>query len=339
MKKRILTVVSIALILALTAFALTACKTGGGTSPQTSAEATNAPDDSKAGDGKHPSIPEKLTLKDDMPVLKVYNVDSKKIEEMDIETYIEGVVAGEMRNDWPMEALKAQAILARTFVLKFVSEKSSKYSGADISTDINEAQAYDKSSINDRIKKAVKETRGEVMSHNGTFPYAWFHAHAGGQTELANISLDYKEKEPPYTQSVKSPDSDKAPDDVKEWTVTFSAKEVGDAAADTGVKTGAVTSIEIGEKGESGRAKDLIINGKTVSASSLRIALDSKKLKSTLLTEVKLENGKVTFSGKGYGHGVGMSQWGAYGMADEGKKAEEIVEHYFKDVNIVSLWK
>ena len=82
---------------------------------------------------------------------------------MDAESYVAGVVAGEMPGDWPMEALKAQAILARTFVLKFLTEKTSRYSGADISTDIAEAQAYDADAINSRILTAVQETAGKVL--------------------------------------------------------------------------------------------------------------------------------------------------------------------------------
>ena len=82
-----------------------------------------------------------------VPLLDVYVLADEKVETMDMETYLQGVLAGEMKNDWPMEALKAQAILARTFVLKFVDEKESRYEGAQISTDIEEAQAYDAASI------------------------------------------------------------------------------------------------------------------------------------------------------------------------------------------------
>ena len=81
------------------------------------------------------------TNEDGVPVLDVYVVADEAVERVDIETYVEGVLAGEMKNDWPIEALKAQAILARTFVLKFLSDKESRYEGADISTDIEEAQA------------------------------------------------------------------------------------------------------------------------------------------------------------------------------------------------------
>ncbi len=314
----------------LLSVALTGCMRSSN-SPAPSPEATQT--------AAKPEIPAKLTLENGVPQLNVYNVDKKDVQGMDIESYVQGVLAGEMRADWPMEALKAQAILARTFVLKFINEKESKYKGADISTDITEAQAYDETKINDRILKAVDETRGLVLSYNGAFPYAWFHAHAGGQTELATKALDYEGQEPGYTQSVESPDSDRAPDAVKNWTATFTAEEVGAAADKAGVQTGAVRTIEIGEKGESGRAVTFKINGSDVSGPGLRIALDPAKLKSTMIRDVSVSNGKVTFTGSGYGHGVGMSQWGAYGMAEQGASAQDIVMHYFKNVSIVQLWQ
>ena len=315
-------------MLLLTA-ALTGCMRSGG---------NPAPSPGATGTGM-PKIPSKLKTENGVPQLNVYNVDKKAVQGMDIESYVQGVLAGEMRADWPLEALKAQAILARTFVLKFVEEKKSKYDNADISTDITEAQAYDESKINDRIIKAVDETRGLVLNYNGTFPYAWFHAHAGGQTELATKALDFQGAEPAYTESVQSPDSDRAPDSVKNWTATFTTSEVAAAAEKAGVKTGTVKTIEIGEKGDSGRAVTFKINGNSVSGPALRIALDSMKLKSTLIRDVSVAGGKVTFTGSGYGHGVGMSQWGAYGMAEQGAKAQDIVLHYFKNVSIVQLWQ
>ena len=144
-------------------------------------------DGSASGDaqGEKPQLPEDLrTDADGVPILKVYDVENEAVSQMDIETYVMGVLAGEMKNDWPEEALKAQAILARTFVLKFIETKDSKYEGADISTDVSEAQAYSEADINDRVRAAVEETRGQVMSYEGELVQAWFHAHAGGKTEL-----------------------------------------------------------------------------------------------------------------------------------------------------------
>ena len=324
-----------ALCAAMLVFALTGCQPMADHSARQNPQPTGGKPSQSAD---LPDIPDDLDMENGVPMLTVYDVQNDRRETMDIERYVMGVLAGEMKNDWPLEALKAQAILARTFVLKFVDEKDSKYEDADISTDIKEAQAYNAEAVNERIEQAVNETRGEVLSEDGDLPYAWFHAHAGGMTELATKALDYKKEEPSYTHVVESPDSDKAPDNVKQWSATFSASEVARAAKESGVEVDEIESIELGEKGESGRSVYFLLNGQKVSAPSLRIHLDSQKLKSTLISDVSLNNGEITFTGSGYGHGVGMSQWGAYGMAEEGRKAEEIVEHYFKNVEVVKLW-
>lgn len=131
-------------------------------------------------------VPERLSKNESgVPMLRVYDVKSETLETLSVEDYLPAVLAGEMAGDWPLEALKAQAILARTFVLQFVSQKESMYDGADISTDIKEAQAYDAAGVNARIREAVKETRGEVLNAGGELPYAWFHAHSGGLTARA----------------------------------------------------------------------------------------------------------------------------------------------------------
>ena len=287
-----------------------------------------------------PEIPRKLEKAESagLPSLSVYDVSRGTASEMDIETYVEGVVAGEMKNDWPLEALKVQAILARTFTLKFCGDKTSKYQGADISTDVTEAQAYDARSVNDRVRQAVRETRGVAMAHQGEYPYAWFHAHSGGMTDLPSVSLDYDKSDPAYLTPVTSEESDKAPDEVKQWTATFTKAQVIGACRDIGLKVRDFDRIEIGDKGQSGRAKTLKIDDQDVSAASFRIAIGANKLKSTLIDDIELRDDRVTFAGRGFGHGVGLSQWGAYAMAEKGQSAEEIIHHYFRDVSIVKLW-
>ena len=287
-----------------------------------------------------PALPDTLDYGEDgVPTIIVYDVAERDYKRLNIEDYVMGVLAGEMRNDWPMEALKAQAILARTFVLKFISEKQSKYDGADISTDISEAQAYAPDQINERIEKAVSETRGQVLSAGGELPYAWFHAHSGGKTELPVEGLDYDQENPSYLRVVESPDSDSAPTTVKNWSATFTANQVARAAKEAGVDVGStVTSIEVGKKSESGRTIYFLINGRQVSAPALRLQLDSTVLKSTLISSVELKDGRVTFTGSGYGHGVGMSQWGAYALALDGRTAEEIISWYFTGVGVATVW-
>ena len=285
-------------------------------------------------------VPERLTRNESgVPMLKVYDVKNEKLETLSVEDYLPAVLAGEMAGDWPLEALKAQAILARTFVLQFVSQKESMYDGADISTDIKEAQAYDAAGVNARIREAVQETRGEVLNAGGELPYAWFHAHSGGLTARAKEGLDYEKAEPSYTQCVKGMEDDEAPAEAAHWQASFSADEVLAAAKASGAKVDKLESVAIGQRGESGRAETLLISGQEVSAPAFRIAIGSTKMRSCLLESLRMEDGQVKMSGKGYGHGVGMSQWGAYAMAKEGKTAEEIVMHYFQGVSIDQAWE
>ena len=135
-----------------------------------------------------------------------------------------------------------------------------------------------------------------------------------------------------------SNDSDKAPESVKNWEVSFTRDQVRKACADVGIKLDSIQSFEIGERGESGRAKTFIVNGQAISAPSFRIAISANKLKSTLISSIEMSGKAITFTGRGFGHGVGMSQWGAYALAEEGKSAEEIIQHYFTNVDIIQMW-
>lgn len=273
------------------------------------------------------------------PLLNVYVVAQDAMASMDVETYVAGVIAGEMPNDWPLEALKAQAILARTFVLKFVTEKDSKYPGADISTDIAEAQAYDAEAVNARILTAVQETAGLILlTEDGALPYTWFHSHSGGMTETAADGIDWNGGEPSYTRVTEGLDSPDAPDSVKAWTATFTAAEFIAACRDAGADVSTCQSVKVGQKGKSGRAVTLLVDGTAVNAARLRISLGSIQMRSTFLTELAVEDGMIRMSGRGYGHGVGMPQWGAYALAQDGWSGEKIALHYYSGLRVVRAW-
>ncbi|MDK2836752.1 MAG: stage sporulation protein, partial [Thermosediminibacterales bacterium] len=279
---------------------------------------------------KKPEIPAKISRGPGKePQLTVYLVDEKKNKKMNIEEYVTGVIAGEMKNYWPVEALAAQAIVARTYVLYFIESKGgSKYGGADISTDFKEAQAWNPDNINDRIKRAVEMTRGKVAVYNGKFINAWFHSHSGGLTATAKEGLAFEEAEPPYIKIVKSPDGGVGPE--SSWSASFIAEEFRSRIKQKlGKDFGEIRSISVGKRGPSGRAVTLRINGTEIAAPDVRIALDPMRMRSTLLSSLRLENGKVIIEGKGFGHGVGMAQWGAKIMAERGKSPDEIVKYYF----------
>ena len=157
-------------------------------------------------------------------------------------------------------------------------------------------------------------------------------------TELPSVALEYKGGDPDYLRPTASVESEKAPAGAQRWTATFTRDQVAKACADAGTAVGAVESVQLGDKGESGRAKAILVNGKAVSAPSFRIQIGANKLKSTLIDSVEVAGDKVTFRGRGFGHGVGLSQWGAYQMAEEGRTAPQILQKYFPSVGIVELW-
>jgi stage II sporulation protein D len=274
------------------------------------------------------------------PQITVFMHETGEKRTMKMEDYVAGVVAGEMKSDWPVEALAAQAILARTFTVNAIETKGGVPArGTQASTDIKEFQAFNDKAVNDNVRKAVEMTRGMIAVYQSKPIDTWFHASAGGITATAKEGLNYQQAEPPYVQSVQSPD-DLAPADVKNWTSSFTKQEVMAALSKMGHPVDSITSVEIGEKGPSGRTMTLVFNKNvSVSGPDFRVNLDSTKLKSMLLDKIDVTGDSVAFTGKGYGHGVGMSQWGANKFAKDGKKPEEIVGYYFKDVTIEKRWE
>ena len=277
------------------------------------------------------------------PTLTVYIVDTEEKKEMKLEEYLEGVVAGEMEADWPEEAYAAQAILARSFTVNWLDANKKSQYGTDISTDVEEAQAYNPEAITDTIKAAVERTRGEVLTYNGKVIKGWFHSYSGGQTASAKEGLNYQGEEPEYITSIDLPENEYVPEELKSWTVELEEDTVMQALSKLGADVGTIEEVKIGETGPSNRAITLIFVGSEgqteVSAPEFRIAVDPKVLKSLLLTEVSWADGTLTMSGSGFGHGVGLSQWDAYRLAKEGASPEEIVRKFFPKATIKRLWE
>jgi len=270
------------------------------------------------------------------PTIQVKLADGQ-INKMNIEEYVAGVVAGEMKKGWPKNAYAAQAIIARTFTLKRLEENGNN----TISAKHEEAQAYRPENISSEIRESVKMTKGEVITYQNKYIRGWFHSSAGGQTTSAKVGLAYKEAEPPYIQSIKSPD-DLAPADIKNWQVRISKEEILRVLEQTGEKATEIKNIKVLNYDKSGRIIDLELifeqGSKKIKGAEFRTLIGPDKLKSILIKTIKKSGDSFIFAGSGYGHGVGMSQWGAYKLAKEGKTAEEIINYYFKDIKIVKRW-
>jgi stage II sporulation protein D len=274
------------------------------------------------------------------PNISLYVHETGETKRINLEEYLLGVVAAEMTPEWPQNALAAQAILARTFTMKKIMDGGVKARGTDASTNIEEFQAYDASRINDNVRQAVANTRGQVVKYQGDYINGWFHASGGSRTAASAVEgLSYEREPAPYIQSVPDPGQAITTAENKSWTVDFSTAELAAAVKKvTGRDPGRISSFSIAERGPSGRTTRFEVNGLTVDGPALRLALGSERLRSTLLSSVALEGDRVTFAGEGFGHGVGMSQWGAKALAEQGKTPEDIIKYFFKEVELVKAW-
>lgn len=277
-------------------------------------------------------------LSDDM-TLSLYMAETGEVTEIPLEEYLYGVVAAEMDVNWPKEALAAQAILARTFTLEKVQAGGVKEHGTDASTDIREFQAYNADKINDNVRQAVDDTKGEVVTYHNKLIKAWFFADAGGMTaSSAEEGLSYNKTKTPYIHSVEDPGDDLSDNENRFWEASFAKDEVIRALKDCGITPPEkIDAVKISAYGASGRAVTLDFSGAEVSAVAFRLAIGSEKMKSTMLENIKIQDGTLYLAGRGYGHGVGMSQWGARALAEQGKSAEEIIGYFFKDIEINDL--
>jgi stage II sporulation protein D len=239
-----------------------------------------------------------------------------------MEEYVVGVVAAEMDPSFPDAALAAQAMLARTYTLRHMAL------GETPSDDPGKFQAYDPTRITDQIRLAVAPTRGQVVVYQGDLVDAVYHACAGGRTAGAAEGMGAPDRL--YLRPVVDPPC--RHDET--WTVRAPAATVGAIAG----HRGPARSVAVERRGPSGRALTIRIDGREVTAGQLRAALGDGRVKSTYLTDLRVVGGEVVISGRGFGHGVGMSQWGAAALAERGFTAAEIIRHYYAGVQIEPRW-
>ena len=284
------------------------------------------------------------------------------INYVDIEDYLKGVVPGEMPNSWPQEALKAQAVCARNYAISNWN-KFEKY-GFNLD-DSTQSQVYlgvsaEKASTN----KAVEETAGIYLKYNNQYANTFFYSSSGGHTES---SENVWSSAIPYLVGVEDPY-----DTSKEWTVPYTPDEIEEKLDGIGVNIGDVIDLEVIERSASGRIIDLKITGtdgtynlkkeKSRSLFNLRSnlytitkkgadpepvlvvtakGLEERSVSQPILTStglIPVDVGTPTeyiMTGTGYGHGVGMSQYGAKGMAEAGYNYEQILKHYFTGTSLV----
>ncbi|KAF1085824.1 Amidase enhancer precursor [Sporotomaculum syntrophicum] len=278
---------------------------------------------------------------DQEPTISLYIKEQGIKKNIKLEEYLAGVVAAEMEPTWPENALAAQAILARTFTMENIkAQRVKKLHGTDASTDIEEFQAYNPSRINDKVRQAVASTRGQVITYRGNYVKGWFSACDGGISATAQEGLAYTKEPTPYIKAGAEDGclANTVPEN-KNWRVELPLQQVRAAVQQiSGADPGNISSVNIVEKGPSGRATKIQLGSATVSGPNLRLALGSDKVRSTLITGAQVQGNNLVLEGKGFGHGVGLCQWGANKLASEGKTPQEIIKFYYKDVDIQKLW-
>lgn len=244
------------------------------------------------------------------------------ISEMPIEEYIEGVVMSELSEDWETEAIKAQAVIARTYALYQKSINSNRKFHLTSSV---QHQLFSGNNSDIRVSSIVKSTEAEVLTFNGQIIEAFYHSTCGGKTESSEEVFGRKH---PYLKSVKS-GCNLSP--YQSWSRKIPFSEIGNAL---GIKD--IRDIKIKSFTSSGRVKELAIitdSNETIPATEFRKKLGWKRIPSTDFT-LKVDSDSVILEGRGYGHGVGLCQWGSREMARKGRTYKEILSYYYPGTTI-----
>lgn len=253
------------------------------------------------------------------------------IECLSLEEYLYGVLPSEMSPDWPLEALKAQAVASRTYAMKFINP-SRDY---DISNGV-EMQVYNGTNkINARIMEAVNSTRGEVLKYKGKLVTAFFHACCGGHTASVKSAWGEDVIKPLYGV----PDPFCAPSRHYRWEFYLSTADLLKFIQAQGSTALKIKNMRINKRDRSGRAasfKFTTDNGsKVVQTTDMRKRFGTFEFRSTYVTGITAVKGGYELSGRGWGHGVGMCQEGAKYMALNGKLYKKILRHYYPSAAIV----
>ena len=277
--------------------------------------------------------------------IKLLHTKTQEVEELDLDTYLLGVVSSEMPANFEQEALNAQALVARTYTIYKIIN-GSKHQNADICDDSTCCQAWiskearfekwnneERESNWDKIENAVNTTKGKIITYDGKPINAFFHSNSGGTTDTAtNV---WGGENYPYLQAVETSGEEAYTQYASEVSVTkeqFISK-IKEYHSDFEIDFNKDKQIEILEYTDGDRIKTIKIGNLNLSGVEVRKIFGLKSAK----FQIDIEKNNIKISVIGYGHGVGMSQTGADSLAKQGKKHEEIIKHYYTGVEITNI--
>ncbi|HOF32711.1 MAG TPA: SpoIID/LytB domain-containing protein [Spirochaetota bacterium] len=246
-----------------------------------------------------------------------------------LEDYLKGVVSCEMSGNWHIEALKAQAVAARTYAVYFLNKKSNINYDLDCTTSFQVYKGY--SSESKSGNTAVDKTSGLIMTYDGEPVLSFFHSTCGGWTsDNGNV---WSGKNLPYLKRIKCEYCSDSP--KYEWKEKISVSEIKSLLEKNGKQTGKIKSINL--KRSSERVITVIIrhsSGEIVlSGNEFRRIIGAERLRSLYFT-TSISGKNIVFDGKGWGHGVGMCQYGAKKLAEKGKDYSFILKYYYSGINV-----
>ena len=284
--------------------------------------------------------------------IKVYNTGTKKVESLALDEYVKGVVAAEMPAAFHIEALKAQAIAARTYAIsrsiRFENGHpdhpdaplcSKEHCQAYLSLD-DLGKIHGEKWIEDywaKIEEAVESTSNLVIYYEGEIIEPLYHSTSGGMTEDA---INVFSVDSPYLKAVNSPNEQDAPRyrTVVNLTADEFINKLKSKYSNIKInKENFHEKIKLVEKTDSGRVKKIAIDGEMINGRDIRDLYGLNSTNFKIIFDKKLN--LIEIETYGYGHGVGMSQWGANGMGKEGKSYEEILKHYYTGIDIIKMSK
>ena len=255
------------------------------------------------------------------------------VNELPLEEYLVGLINCEISSAWPIDAVKSQAVIARTYALNRKEARSSAPFHLESSV-ID--QVYDGCEIEDsRARRAVTDTAGEVLSYNGSVIQAYYHSNCGGKTEASENVWGARL---PYLEGVDCKYCFAASSSA--WEIKLLLAEIEERLKSAGYKVSGVTAVRAGARNNRGRLKNVLIvssRGETaLTGDQFRKAIGYGVIKSTNFT-LRATKGEVVFSGFGNGHGVGLCQWGAKQRALDGFDYAEILAYYYPGTELRKL--